>query len=426
MPHQAWAETLRERLSFLQDAEVGLSGADQLLWLKRMDDEQSALQKLARQAVAAGQLEDALSITNTLALYWLKRGKLTAGQRGLTWLLAIPACERWPILRSKALLRLGEILEQQADYWAAEQCLQSALQLAEAHEQLAVAAQALTLLSLISFRRGQFAQAQMQSQQALQQAELAQDTASQALALRRLGLSYSASGRATEAGQCYQESLRLFEALGDVAGQAHTLNNFGSLLMTAGKLPEAQNLYERALALFRPLENPLAIAMTLGSLGRLAWFSKQPTVARDYANEAVLMAREIGVRELLVLETACLGLALIDCGEEGYALFRESLAEAREADKLTHSPVALYGIAEMFARHGQPHAAVQMLSLLLNQPSLSKMMRPSAERLLEQQRVVLPASDFDAALTRGQHFSLTNVIEHILKQSAYELPTFPA
>lgn len=425
MPHQVWAETLRNQLSFLQEAEVGLGGANQLAWLKRMDEEQSALQKLVRQAVAAGQLEDALTITHTLAVYWLKRGKLTAGQRGLTWVLAIPACERWPVLRGKALLRLGEILEQQADYWAAEQCLQYALQLAEANQQPSIAAQSLTWLSLISFRRGQFAQAQTQSQQALQQAELAQDPASQALALRRLGLGYAAAGRAAEAVQCYQQSLRLFEMLGDLSGQAFTLNNYGLMFMAAGQFNEAQSLHERALELFRSLENPLAIAITLGNLGRLAWFAKQPTVARDYANEAVLMAREIGVRELLVLETACLGLALIECGEDGYPLFRESLAEAREADKFTHSPVALYGIAEIFTRSGQPHAAVQILSLLLNQPSLSSLMRPRAEQLLEQHQVVLPPADFETALKRGQQLSLTGIIEHILKQPAYEFPNFP-
>jgi predicted ATPase len=210
-------ETARARhaewcLAFAEQANAGLYGADQSLWLHRMDAEHDNIRAALTWALERQHAELGTRLAGACAYFWQLHGHLQEARSRMDQILSLPGPVS-PSARARALLGLGVIALAQGDY-----------------------ARAMVL------------------EDALETYQAERDNAGIALALRQIGNAERAQGRLREADALQEEALAISRALGDMVQISATLRNLG-----LGAYDEGD--YNRAKAL---LEEAMQIGMTLG------------------------------------------------------------------------------------------------------------------------------------------------------------------
>ena len=128
-------------------------------------------------------------------------------------------------------------------------------------------------------------------------------------------------GALDEAEGHFQRVLELARALRDVAAEARAFNNLGILQNLRGNPQEALATYQLALAAYQQAGNLRGIAETHTNL-EISWLALgNARRARDAADEAVRLAREVG-------DATLLAVALVARAEANLALGDPDLAGA--------------------------------------------------------------------------------------------------
>jgi DNA-binding CsgD family transcriptional regulator/tetratricopeptide (TPR) repeat protein len=245
--HAAHFRALAER------AFPHLRGADQLIWLDRLDAEHANLRAALRWAEEYEPITVA-ALAESLWVFWWLRGHLTEGRDWTRQALAIDGVD--PATRSKVLLGGGMLAHEQGDPLAAEAHYRESLTLARPAGQLTVAGAALGNLGTLAMERGDLAAAEA----------------------------------------FHEESLAVEREVGHRQGVAMTLGNLGVLAWERGDLPRATDLWEECLGLFRELGDQDSVALSLINLGEVAGARGDPAAAERYYEEALATMRELGNR----------------------------------------------------------------------------------------------------------------------------------
>src|SRR6185503_10486469 len=104
-------------LSFAEEAEKGLTGADQMNWLLRLDREQDNLRAALRWAIEHREVDTAQRLAGALQPFWFRRGYWSEGRRWLEDALAMDSgATQNQFFRAKALFEAGMLARFQGDF----------------------------------------------------------------------------------------------------------------------------------------------------------------------------------------------------------------------------------------------------------------------------------------------------------------------
>lgn len=227
-------------------------------------------------------------------------------------------------------------------------------------------------LGLMLYTTGDYRRAGQLAGEAAAICESQGDLTNAGEALWVAGMAAAATGRYTEAHEHLRRSLTLARATGFWRSLVWALNGFGAVELALGRTAEARRLYEESLALF---DRPGAAR------------APHRVDALTGLGHAALAERNI---------------------EQAKAHFREGLGPCpRTAWETVH---AIAGLAEAVRQEGQAAHAVELLTLVIEQPATWQVVRDRGAKLLKELEAELPAESFAAAVARGHACTLEDVV----------------
>ena len=233
--HAAWALELAEA------AETGLEGADQAVWMRRLDAERENLTAAAEWADA----ETAQRIAGALWRFWIARGAVAEGRRLVDAALAGGVAE--PAAGTRALNAAGVLAGAAGDHDAAREAFTSALAYAREAGERRREARVVTNLGVLDVFASDYAAAQDRYEAAAAIWRETGDVRGQSIVTQNLAIVHELRGDLGGAAELLEESVELARRAGDPAHVASTLHVLGSLLARRGELDRAVPLVLESL-----------------------------------------------------------------------------------------------------------------------------------------------------------------------------------
>jgi hypothetical protein len=298
-----------------------LIGHDQIEWLDRLQLEFDNLRAAISTSLQDPNPAAGLRLGRALCYFWLYREPRAEGAVALSAALDRPDAQQPTVLRGRALVAAGILLTMiNCEYDAAADRAQEALAIARALGDDHLRAEALYVLAFVNGSRGN------------EQANL----------------------------ELTAEGLVLARALGD----RHLTALF---LMTRGSSPhlshaERARTVEKSLELLGQAGNKVLYLVCLNNLSYLEMESGKISVPRARLAEGVRLAREIGDRRGLSLQSCTLGFAsyLDHADTDARMMFDQSRAIAqRNGDQLMVA-YAYLGLALLASRAGNAQPAAML------------------------------------------------------------------
>jgi predicted ATPase/class 3 adenylate cyclase len=270
-------------LALAIDAEAALAGADQAVWLDRLEREHDNLRAALDWALASGRVEDMLRAVSALGRFWRAHGHVREARGWLQAGLQIPGIV--PEVRARGLWTEARQAMAQSDHDSAVPQLQEAFVLFGRTGEATNAVFALGDLSLAMLRSGKHHEAERLAEEALGMARGIDDPRTVSGALNNLGNVYNELERFDAARRLFNESLTLRRGLADMLLVANTANNLGFAAMRDGDLSAAEAAFEECLTLAQQLGDSVHTASATLALGEIA------LVRGDTPRAALLLQR---------------------------------------------------------------------------------------------------------------------------------------
>ncbi|MEZ4869251.1 MAG: tetratricopeptide repeat protein [Caldilineaceae bacterium] len=185
---------------------------------------------------------------------------------------------------------LGPLLRQLGEFAQATIYLQEAQRLAQQHNDLLGASNALNNLGHLALVRGELAEVRRLCQQALQIKRTLGDRWGMTLSLGYLGRAAQYSGDYAAAQKLFAECLTIAHELEDQRGAAFALQCLGDAAYAAGDLSAAQAYYQESLAIYRAINSQSESSVTLARLGETYCADGNLNQARHCLHEALTVA----------------------------------------------------------------------------------------------------------------------------------------
>ncbi len=331
------ADALRHRhldyyLALAEQAETELTGANQIIWLDRLDLELDNIRTALDYALQAGEIEAGARLCAALRRFWGMRGHVSEGRQWLADLLALAHEHRpltiSPLIQAKAFSAAGTLAEAQSDYAQAVPLQQEALTLRRAHGDKTGVLISLNNLGFLAERQGDYRKARSLYEETLTRSREIDYALYIAISLLNLGRLLLALGDYITAHVYAEESLTLNRAMGNQWGIALALDNFGHLALIAGEYQTARRYYEEALAIRRGFGGKWGIAMSLQNLGEIDQRQGKYDEARICYEESLALHKEISDQSGIAGALNSLGRLHHDLGDSAaaQALLQQSLA----------------------------------------------------------------------------------------------------
>jgi tetratricopeptide (TPR) repeat protein len=114
-------------------------------------------------------------------------------------------------------------------------------------------------------------------------------------ALGYMGLAYSKLGQCQQAIEYFQRSLTIACEIGDRWAEGHALGGLGATLMQLKQYPEALEKLLVSLEIFKSIRHQIAQAKTYHSLATLYYQTGRSDLAREFCQQALTLALELGI-----------------------------------------------------------------------------------------------------------------------------------
>ena len=261
---------LRWYLDLVERAEPELGGADQSLWLNRLEVEHDNLRAALEWSRADEASGDAgLRLARALWQFWNVHGHFSEG-RG--WLEAMLSRSRGApaSIRAKALAGTGFLAYRQGDYDGSIRLCTESLALFRELDDRAGMGQALYVLGMIAEGQGEYERAKTLLTESLALGREVGNKRRMAISLNSIGEVARCQGDFGSARTSYEESLALAQEVGDKRGIAIALGNLGHVALYQGDTEGAAIRFNEALSLAQQLAYKLGIAEYLAGLGGVA------------------------------------------------------------------------------------------------------------------------------------------------------------
>ncbi len=314
-------------VSLMAQAWDAIGGADEALWLERLEREHDNLRAALTWALETKRVEAALRLAKTLWVFWDVRGYCSEGR---TWLKKV--LERAQGLRTELYARVltgaGRLACAQGDYPEARSLFQQTLEIYQELSDKRGIASSWVNLGLVASLQGDHSTARMFYEKALALHREIGNLYGVATALGNLGGAAWEQGEYAAARAYYEEELAIYRQLHEPEGIASALSALGGLAQIEGDYDRAVALFEESLALQRTLGYQAGIAYALSNLGSVAYARGDYELARSHYEESLQIRRALGDKQGVAY--ALIGLGSIAVRQAQYerarALFEESLA----------------------------------------------------------------------------------------------------
>ena len=355
-------------VSLAEKAEPELEGAQQAMWLERLEQEydnlRAALRWLVEPIGGAGdekvrpstgvEREMALRLGGALRRFWLVRGHFSEGQilleRALAGSEGVAAS-----VRAKALTTAGTLAFIQGDYSRAEALCQQSLALYQELGDARGIATILYQLGGVAWTRGNLAVARSFAEEALMYSRKSGHQGSIAWSLFRLARLLIEQGEYARGRTLLEESLAMHTELGNKRGIASSLYHLAWVLFVSqGDPARLRSLLEEGLTLFREVGDKEGIAFSFYLSARVALSQDNVATARLLLEKSIVLFKEMGHREGIVRTHSVLAQVAAIQGDYGtaHALYEESLEIARKLDYRELIASCLEGLAGEVATQG--------------------------------------------------------------------------
>ncbi|MBC8075676.1 MAG: tetratricopeptide repeat protein, partial [Chloroflexales bacterium] len=357
-------------------AALELSGANQLEWLQRCDDEldnlRTVLSWCSAHAVGAG-----LRLASDLSRFWDVRGYRREGRDWLETLLdharqpndPAPAIEE----RAAGLLVAGMLAMYLSDFDPATRRLRESLGLYHQLEDQQNIARVLNNLGNVALQQGAYPQAERYYRESLALRRELNHTMGMAASLNNLAITTRLQGDPQAAKAYYDQSLTLYQQAGDRVAAASVMGHIATILLNQGEYSQAQQLYEASHAIAQELGHKPGLRHTLAGLGHVARSQLRYSEAKQYFRQSLRLSVEIQHIKAVAGDLVCFAtIAWAEQRVERAAVLLSAAAALNHSAQTAQPPE---GIVE-FEEH---------LALV---------------------RAALDAASFDGAWARGQGLSL--------------------
>ncbi len=248
-------------LSFAEEAETYLTGADQKAWIKRLDREQDNLRAALHWAIEQHEGELAQRMAGALQLFWLTRGYWSEGRRWFEESLAMdPGAALAPAVRAKTLYGAGILTR--FEFARARMLLEASLTLYRA-----LADKTGVLMALV---------------------ELCRITAYQ--------------DDQTAKNAFLAEAASLLETLPDTVVKANAYSDLALVMVDLGASqypPETARFLAESERIHRALNNPTGLALALTRQASSGLLEGDYTLMTSRLDEAERLALELGDERIL-------------------------------------------------------------------------------------------------------------------------------
>ncbi|MCP4535935.1 MAG: tetratricopeptide repeat protein [Chloroflexi bacterium] len=262
-------------------------------------------------------------------------------------------------LRAEVALRRAHYAEATSDYVAAIAAAQSAIDLAQAVEDVSREALGCQRLGVALWRRGDYEASRARLEQGLKLARLVGLRQVEADSLRNLGIVSEYQGKYTEARAYYGQALHICREIGDRRGESESLNDLGVVFYFQVELVEAKTCFDQALHLCHEIGNRRREGVVLLNLGlvftHLGYYDK----ARTYLEQGISVSHEVGGRGLEGYTMANLALLFHQLGDDGAAWehSQEALRIVQETGDRRYQGYALTNLGHALAGLGRMQQA---------------------------------------------------------------------
>lgn len=282
-------------LQLAEEAELGLQGAEQVVWFNRLELEQDNFRAALACSIESEAIEEGARLAGALSLFWDRRGYLSEGSEWLERFLADPHLD--DLIRAKVLIEAAHFAWQQSN-----------------HEQaLALVEQSLWLCRRYGDKNGT------------------------ARSLFLSGVIAHWLGDRDRGGNLLEESLNLFREINDDMNVIAALNFLGDVRLRQGDNELAAVLYQESLTLSRQLGDLWGIAFALSALGEVARREGDYEQAVGYFQKALKIAQEPNFKVDIPFTLEALAMTVVERGHSRQAAQLWGAAEAlREA---IHAPL---------------------------------------------------------------------------------------
>lgn len=356
-------------LALAEEAEPNLRGANQELWLGRLDREHANLQAAIRWAVESGHLEMGLRLGGALLPFWVMHAHYATG-RALLSSFDLQRAEHTPAW-ANALFGAGRLALQQGDHDSAYQYLEQSLTLyRELGDEVAVR-KVMIDQARAYLRHGNYPRAEELASEALRIARAARDVQVMTSALTHLGHIAANHNDYARAHELYTECLQLYRSMKDKWGISWMLTSLGNLTHSEGGDTEsARRLVEESLVIRRELGDKWGIAASLTSLGNFAAEAGEYIESREYITQGLALRREIGDSWAISESLIYFGFLEYSEGNFRQAISRweQGLAQTYAQQNYFFMSYCLTGLASATLKTGNTEQAVTLagtVSMLL-------------------------------------------------------------
>jgi predicted ATPase/transcriptional regulator with XRE-family HTH domain len=257
-------------LGLAEEADAHIRGAEQAVWLRRLEVERDNLRAALAWSISAGECAIALRFGTALGRFWVVRGHLREGSSWMDQALSLPCTDR------------GD--------WAAP-----------APSLDGIRAKALTDAAALAIEQGRHIHASLRYEESLRLYRALDDRTGYALALNGLGSVAQLEGDHERARVLFAESLAIARAVNDRACAARALNNLGLVAQVEGRYEQAVALHEESLAIKVALGNERGIAASLHNLGEVAFLRGELSEAAERFAESAARKHRLGANEGMVV-----------------------------------------------------------------------------------------------------------------------------
>jgi predicted ATPase/DNA-binding CsgD family transcriptional regulator len=404
-------------LALAEEANAGLSGPQQAVWLERLEREHDNLRAVVSWSLepaedVAQRREVLLRLGGVLVEFWHVHGHYGEGRNVLESALAGSEEVAAPV-RAKALCAAAMLVTMQGDAERATILVEESLALSRALGDTPGIAQALYLLGHTAWLQGDLARAGALLEESLELCRTMDDRHSVAFTLYNLANLARYQGAYTKARVLLEESLALFRERANKRGMALALLLDAELRFVAHRDPTLiRPLLEESQALFKEVGDKDGLALHCYVSGQVALSQGDTSTARPLLEESLALYRDLGDRQRMA--QVLVGLAKVEAYQgdlaAAHVLYEESLSVAKVGYKLDIAS-GLEGLANVVVAQGKfawatrLWGAAEALRDTMGAP-LPPLERPDYEQATATARTALGAEAFTAAWAAGKTMTL--------------------
>jgi predicted ATPase/DNA-binding CsgD family transcriptional regulator len=332
-------------LTFAEDAQQQLTGADQKRWLQRLEREQDNLRSTLHWAIEHRQVEFAQRMAGALQPFWFRRGRWSEGRRWLEDSLAMESSATLnQSIRAKALYGAGMLARFQGDFAHARMLCEQSL---EIYRTLADQTGVLkTLAQLCRITRFQIDQEATKAYiaEAAPLIETLPDSVVKGEAYTDMALTmldFSAPTFQPEVTRYLAESERIHRALNNQSGLALASLHRGIRASIEGDFPLALSRFEEAERLGMELGDVRLLSRQAGAWALLDLREGDFTAARRRLEISIQQYDSLGDHQLYS-NLMILAAVLHKQGLDIWAMRVWGMADALPGNRLSYAVVEAF------------------------------------------------------------------------------------